>query len=1084
MDSYDYLLKKLESFIRRYYMNELIKGAILFASIGLLYFILTLLVEHFLWLDSFGRSLLFWSFILVECLLLVKFLVIPLLKLFRISKGLDNAMASRIIGEHFPEVKDKLLNVLQLKQDTHQSELLLAGIEQKAVELKPVPFTSAVDFRVNVKYLKYAVLPVLIILAVVLTGNSNLFADSYTRVVNYTTAYEPPAPFSFQVLNPGLEVRENEAFTLQIRTLGKMVPEDASINYNGQTYFLSGTGPGVFEYRFDKVDAPLDFSLSANGVVSREYSLEVIKVPRLLNFQMLLDFPGYTGRADEVLNGSGNASVPEGTRVEWNLKTASTDEVSLVLEDSIESFSRNADGFTKKKQVMDDLEYEITTSNREVKAYEKLKYSLEVVKDQYPRMELESARDSLDKQTWYFHGKISDDYGLREVNLRYYPEGESGDIKTLEIPINGGTVDEFLSSFPGELELTKGTSYEFYFEVEDNDALRNGKTVKSPVFSYRKQTDEEVREQQLEQQNEAIDGLDESLEKMELSEEELKELSRLQKEQGKLDYNDRKRLESFLKRQQQQLAMMKDYSEQLKKSLSESTGEENEMREQLQERLERKEERLQENEELLKELEEYSDKIQQEELAKKLEELSKRNQNQEKNLEQLLELTKRYYVTEKSAKISRELEKMAEEQEKLSEAGEENTKDKQDSLNSDFEELRKEMQELKEENEGLKEPMELGMEESTEKEVGQEQKEASENLEKQEKGAAKENQKKAAEGMKKMAGEMKQQQAGAAGEQMEIDSEMLRQILDNLLVFSFEQEGLMEDFQEMDRNSPQFAAKLRRQNVLKVHFQHVDDSLYALALRNPMITEKITEKLTDIEYDLDQALERLAENEIPQGIGSQQYVVTGANDLAYLLNNILQNMQQMMQSSAKGDGSGKGAGSGGGEEQQLPDLIRKQGELKEEMKEGIGEKQKQGSQGSEKMNGKLFEIYQEQQMLRKALEEKLEEEGLGGSGDALMKELEQLEQEILEKGFSPEVLEKMQQLEHKLLDLEDARLQEGQKEERESNTNEEEFDKSPSNQILKAKEYFNTTEILNRQTLPLRQIYQKKVREYFERRDH
>ena len=136
MDSYNYLLQKLESFIRRYYINELIRGAILFLSMGLLYFLLTLLVEYFLWLDSFGRQVLFWSFILVEVLLLFRFLVIPLLKLFKLSKGLDYGMASRIIGEHFPEVKDKLLNVLQLRQESRQTELLLAGIEQKALELK------------------------------------------------------------------------------------------------------------------------------------------------------------------------------------------------------------------------------------------------------------------------------------------------------------------------------------------------------------------------------------------------------------------------------------------------------------------------------------------------------------------------------------------------------------------------------------------------------------------------------------------------------------------------------------------------------------------------------------------------------------------------------------------------------------------------------------------------------------------------------------------------------------------------------------------------------------------------------------
>ena len=1084
MDSYKYLLQKLESFIRRYYINELIRGAILFLSIGLLYFLLTLLVEYFLWLDSFGRQVLFWSFILVEVLLLWRFLMIPLLKLFKLSKGLDHGMASRIIGEHFPEVKDKLLNVLQLRQESKQTELLLAGIEQKALELKPVPFASAVDFRVNYRYLKYAILPVILLGAIFISGNSNLFADSYARVVNYNTAYEPPAPFSFQIANPDLEVRENENFTLQVHTVGQLVPENASINFDGQTYYLTSVAPGVFEYTFEGVKQPVEFFLTANDVSSRDYSLELVRVPRLLDFELVLDYPNYLRKETEVLDGSGNATVPEGTAVEWRLKTVSTDEVQLVLEDTTENFIRDNDLFFLKRRLMDDLKYQISTSNKEVKDYENLNYMVEVMRDQFPRLELEGKLDSLDRQTWYFHGKVSDDYGLQEVQLKYYPEGETEMIKDLGIPISGGNVDEFFSSFPGNLQLEKGTNYEFYFEVTDNDGLRNGKAVKSAVFSYRKQTDEEVQQEMLEQQNEAVDGLDNSLEKMELTEKELEELTRLQKEQGELNYNDRKKLESFLKRQQQQLSMMKNYTEQLKNSLEQSGAEENEMKEQLQERLARKEERLQENEKLLEELEKYSDKIQQEDLARKLEELSKKNQNQEKNLEQLLELTKRYYVTEKTSQLSRELEELSDKQEQLSEQGAENTKDKQDSLNQAYEELKEEMKELEEENEGLKEPMELGMEEELKQEAGEEQQKASDNLEQQKKGDAKKNQKNAAGAMKKMAGKMKQQQQMSGMEQMQEDSAMLRQILDNLIVFSFEQEELLEDFKGMERNSPQFAGKLRRQNLLKEHFRHVDDSLYSLALRNPMITENITEKLTDIEYDLDKALERLADNEIPQGIGSQQYVITGANDLANFLSDILQNMQQQMQSSASGSGVGKGSSSGKGEGEQLPDLIKKQGELSEEMKEGIEKGKGQGSEGGEEMKGELFEIFKEQQMLRKALEEKLEEEGLGRQGDALKKEMEQLEEDILEKGFSEEVLQKMQQLEHKLLDLEDARLQEGQKEERESNTNNRDFGKSANNQILRAKEYFNTTEILNRQSLPLRQNYQQKVREYFERRDH
>ena len=201
MNNFNVIQVKLQQFVTKYYSNQLIKGAILFFSIGLLYFIFTLLVEHFLWLSTGLRTVLFWVFILVEVSLLTKFIGIPLAKLFNLKKGIDYDEASRLIGEHFPEVSDKLLNVLQLNKTSNQSELLLASIDQKASELSPIPFKRAVNYRTNSKYLKYALIPVVILLAFFFSGKLNWFSSSYERVVNYNMAYEPPAPFKFFVLN-------------------------------------------------------------------------------------------------------------------------------------------------------------------------------------------------------------------------------------------------------------------------------------------------------------------------------------------------------------------------------------------------------------------------------------------------------------------------------------------------------------------------------------------------------------------------------------------------------------------------------------------------------------------------------------------------------------------------------------------------------------------------------------------------------------------------------------------------------------------------------------------------------------------
>ncbi|MBQ0733731.1 DUF4175 family protein [Aquimarina celericrescens] len=1132
MDNFEHIKRKLERFIKKYYANELIKGIILFFAIGVVYFLATLLIENFLWLGRLGRTILFWLFIAVEISLFIKFIILPITQLFRLTRGISYQDASEIIGDHFPEVNDKLLNLLQLSENDSSSSLLLAGIEQKSSELRPIPFKVAINFKKNLKYLKYAAIPVVLFLILVIFNKTNWISDSYDRVVNYQVAYEPPAPFQFFVVNDKLNAFENRDYLLQVRVAGEIIPESVTISYNDEVYFLKNSKPGEFEYTFIQPKESLEFVLEANGISSIPYNLSVVPVPSLLNFEMKLDYPRYTRKKDEVLKSTGNATIPEGTKVGWTVFTKNTNKVEIKTKDSMLNLIKEKNVFIKEMPVYSSMDYEISTSNDNVKNYENLSFNLNVIKDQFPELNLKSEKDTVDNQTIYFFGRVSDDYGLSKLRLVYYKATDASKKVYENIPIEKASFDEFIFAFPSSLDVVSGVSYEFYFEVFDNDVFHNYKSTKSQVFDFRKLTEDELENKLLQKQNEAISGLNKSLDKFKKQEEELKSLSKLQKEKKRLDFNDKKKLEDFLNRQKQQEKMMQDFSKKLKDNLDQldKKKEEEPFKDALKEKLERNEERLKRNEKLLEEIERLADKIQKEELTEKLEELGKENKNIKKNLEQLLELTKRYYVIEKHEKLVKALEDLAEKQEQLSEKKEEeNTKEKQDQLNKEFENFQKEMEELRKENEKLKKPMDLDQEKNEEKEINEEQQKASDNLEKENKSEAKKNQKSAAQKMKQMSNSMQMQMQMAGGEQQQEDMEMLRQILDNLVDFSFEQENLMTGFKKINKDNPSYSGRLKRQSVLRENFIHIDDSLYALAMRTPQITEEVTKKLTDIEFNIDKSLEKLAENQIVQGTANQQYTVTGANDLAYLLSRTLEQMQNSMAAS------GKGKSGSSQNEFQLPDIIKKQEELNEKMKEGAekgkklgkkkGEKQgegqgqkgekgeqkdggKDGKEGAKKdgdngkknrngtkdgggegenqeefnedLNGELYNIYKEQQQLRNALENKIKEEGINKKiGSGLLKKMKQVEQELLEKGFNENTISKMVDLKHELLKLEEATFEQGEEEKRESVTNQMQFENQVNQQLNKAKQYFNTTEILNRQVLPLRQNYKQKVQEYF-----
>ncbi|QKX04687.1 hypothetical protein HN014_07095 [Aquimarina sp. TRL1] len=1130
MSNFEIIKNKLEAFIRKFYVNELIKGSILFVSIGVLYLIVTLLIEYFLWLPSIGRSLLFWLFILVAIGLLVKFIIIPLFRLFRLTKGLNFLNASKMIGNHFPEVNDKLINLLQLNDDGNKSDLLAASIEQKSLELKPIPFKVAVDLKKNVSYAKYLLIPLALFLLVSFFGGIHWFSDSYTRVVNYQTAYVPPAPFEFFVVNEELNALENHDYVLKVKTVGDVIPENASIQFNDESYFLKSISAGSFEYKFTKPKNDITFSIEANGIHSKKYKLQVVPVPVLLSFDMVLDYPSYTKKKDEIIKSSGSAVIPEGTNVTWKINTRNVEKVNLKTIDTVISFKQNREQFEYTSRVFNNLDYLLSTSNANVSDYDNLSFLLKVIKDQYPEIKLQAKRDSLGSEKMFFKGTLNDDYGLHQLNLVYYNTKKPDSKNRIRIPISKNVYEEFIYVFPYNIELTDGIDYEFFFEVSDNDVLHGYKKTKSKVFNYRALTEDERKNKVLQEQNKAISGLNKSLKEFKNQENELKELSKLQKEKKKLDFNDQKKLENFLERQKKEEEMMMNFSKKLKESLEKHTSKKEEpFKDALKERLERNEQRLKKNEELIKKINELSDKIDKEKLTEKLEDLAKENKNIKRNLEQLLELTKRFYVKEKQEKIADDLQKLAEKQEKLATKNEdENTKEKQEEINKEFNEIEKELKDLKEQNEDLKKPMDVGANEKDKQDIKEQQKQASDNLEKEKTSDAKKNQKSAAQKMKEMSDKMKMQMSANGEIEMMEDEEMLRQILDNLVDFSIEQEDLMNDFKNIKIDNPIYSSNLKYQSVLRENFLHIDDSIYALALRTPKITEDITDKLTEIEYNIENALKKLSDNQLFPATSNQQYTVKGANDLAYQLSRILGQMQNATPSS--------GSGKSGKNEFQLPDIIKKQGELNQKMEEGMkkGESQGKGSKGEkengekkntskegekegendngkkkgkgkkdgnnneggngdeqrneqlqrEELDGELFEIYKQQLELRNKLQDKIEEIGLGNKKSKnLLNRMKQVERDLLDKGFDKETLKRMVNLKHELFKLKEASFQQGEDSKRQSETNKKEFDQDNPSILNDAKQYFNTTEILNRQVLPLRQKYKGKVQQYFKEKN-
>ena len=223
----EHIIGKINHYKRRFYLRLLIRGLLLASAIVLSIFLLVVLLEALFRFSSLIRGLLLLSLIGTLMFVIIKYLGKPVLVMLNLKPGMSEKEAALQIGSFFPKVGDQLLNLLQLQQEANGSrELAEAGILQKLENIRNIPFEKAVDFRENRPYVKYAILPAVIFIALGIVSPA-LLTEPSERIVKFSREFVPEAPFDFVVSNETLRAFRNEDFNVEFSLKGENIPEHA-----------------------------------------------------------------------------------------------------------------------------------------------------------------------------------------------------------------------------------------------------------------------------------------------------------------------------------------------------------------------------------------------------------------------------------------------------------------------------------------------------------------------------------------------------------------------------------------------------------------------------------------------------------------------------------------------------------------------------------------------------------------------------------------------------------------------------------------------------------------------------------------
>jgi hypothetical protein len=1044
------LIGKIEGFTRKYYLNRLIQGVLVGAVLWIVFYLLINGLEYFSWFPPKGRFVLFLFLLAGSGFVLVYHFLIPLVNLIRFRKKMSVEQASVLIGRFFPEIKDKLLNTIQLSNqltDNADNALLAATIEQRSARLSPIRFTDAVDLRSNLKYLGifFGLLLLLILLMVFLPS----FALQPTqRIVNYEQNYEKPLPYQVEIEQDEIETTQGKEVKFNIHVTGGRIPDAFYVKSELGQQLMTKASVNDFSYTFKNLYNDLTFNVVGGEYTSRPIHITVHPNPTLLSYRCEVRYPNYIHRNNETLEGKTRLFVPQGTNLTFSFITRDTEKVSVTRDSLITNLTATDDIFDYQFVAGQSTKFEVQVENAWNNTLEPLPFSVDVLPDAYPDIRVESFDEQLSTDV-YFSGLVTDDYGFSKLtfNCKVKEPIEKNIVKVVPLDLKQTRTSFFYQFNMDSLGIMPGQNMEVYFEVWDNDGFHGPKSKRSETFTYYKpseaaldsiadNTSEDIMER-LEQKSQEADKLQDEIEKM------LQDL--LQKKD--LDWSDKEKMKDLLERQQEiqdEWNKLQQEQENLSDFMKEhELGNEDLLKKQEQINKLFDEVIPEEMRKMMEQIDKLLEEMPREQMQQMMQDIKKNNQSMQELLDRNLSLLEQLKMEKDLTDLANKLDKLGEELQKQNaenqnkEAGEEGDQKSAEEAKEEFDKMMDELDQLLEKNQDLQQPFNMEKDEEMEGSIEQDLDDAMQNEQSGQQQQSQQQKQSAGEKMQKMANNMMMQMQMEGMEQLAEDAHLMRILLENVVHASHEQEALMTEIGALRTDDPSLVDKIVRQKEIADNFNMVRDSLRSMAMRQPAVQNFVFDELHSIENQTENAMKQLNNLKLSQAARHQQTAMMSMNNLALMLAESLENMENSMDAMGMPMSSCSRPKSGQGQKS-MKNMQQMQQQMSEQLKQMQQQMEKQGQQQQNSMSEEFARMAAEQEMLRQGMQQMLNEMKENGQiGDdglnEIIKDMEKLEEELVNKKINRQMIERSQRIESRMLESQKAQEKREQEEKRKSN---------------------------------------------------
>lgn len=1047
MSPADDILRRLSALRSALLRIELRSGILTFAAIAIAIPGIVLLAEMALHFNASVRTAAFIGVLLVIAATAIRLLVRPLLKRMGILPPPPDAALAVMVGSALPDVRDRLLNALELHQqrqsDTRYSgELIDAFLTECAQSLQGYDLENIADRRPVRRASRAAAVSAILLLLLFLTTPTGL-ADAAWRLANFREEFVRPPRFILQVEPGNTEITKGGQVDVSVSvasTDGSPVPDAPAVVFwkpDGQEQFESQPAlrgdTSAFTATLPGLRTPTDYYVHFAGVESDRFRINVVDHPLLRQFRVRLTYPSYTGLApvlqDEFL---GDVTALAGTTIRLEGRSSKPLSRASLIPDKGEprELRVSGDRFSGSFRLTRSGYYHVDLADTDGLSNENpVRYALTAIPDQPPTITiLEPGRniDVAGVSVLPLRIRITDDFGFsalrlahRLVHSRYEQPRETPTV--LEIPLrpSQGPVreDELVYSwdFSG-LRLAPEDVVEYYAEVADNDAVAGPKWTRSRVFLLRLPSLEEVFTDLDRSHETAVDDIRRSAEEARELRERIESLREDFRKNKDMDWQEQKKLEETARNYEELQRKLDDVRDRLEAMTEDMSRKDVLSPETMEKYLELQqlfsELNSSELQEALKRLQQAMQGVSKEQMLRALQEVSFSEERFRQSIDRTLDLLKRIQIEQKMDELRKRTEEVLSQQQDVGKeldealAGSDSTRSPGE-LAGKQQDVRKQLDQLRSAGEDLQNRMEEFFTEMPEEElagalqrldsteVGSLMDRAAGHLRQMEQAQARALQQTATDALEQFSDELSAIQAQMLEDQQQFVINELRRATRDLLELSTREEHLKTQAERAPSQSPLLRENAQEQVRIVQDLQRVTGALQELSKRSFAVTPGMAQMLGETFRRMQNSLKAL---DTRNALGASQEQRLAMESLNKAAMEVRQSLQMMMQ---------QGGGQGGGLLQQLRTMAGQQMSLNARTQTGED----------------AARLAVEQQALQKSLEQLNAEARSAGDRERILGDLQRIAEEMKEvardleqNNVNPETIRRQERILSRLLD--------------------------------------------------------------------